>query len=226
MGHPPGVLVLTDPPTSPYPFAARPSTAAWKSSTPKQTLRRPSSLAIAVGDPGSWSGLTKLASSTRVPPLGGRSMTISVRDSGMPMTVSMNSPSTNVRALDLEIQVGEERRHRVEVGDGDSDVVELPDVLHDFHPRVLVWSLVQGRSCRSILDMPAPAALESSDVTSHPSGGESRRKDAQRPQRGSCCSPVRGMKGRPLGAIFRAAAFGARCHDDHDDERDGNHRET
>jgi hypothetical protein len=63
-------------------------------------------------------------------------------------------------------------------------------------------------------------------VTSHPSGGESRRKDAQRPQRGSCCSPVRGMKGRPLGAIFRAAAFGARGHDDHDDERDGNHRET
>jgi hypothetical protein len=29
-----------------------------------------------------------------------------------------------------------------------------------------------------------------------------------------------------LGAIFRAAAFGARGHDDHDDERDGNHRET
>jgi hypothetical protein len=31
------------------------------------------------------------------PPSGGRSMTISVRESGMPMTVSMNSPSTNVR---------------------------------------------------------------------------------------------------------------------------------
>jgi hypothetical protein len=51
-------------------------------------LRRPSSLAIAVGDPGSWLGLTKLASSTPVPPSGGRSMTISVRESGMPMTVS------------------------------------------------------------------------------------------------------------------------------------------
>lgn len=49
-------------------------------------------------------------------------------------------------ALDLETQAGKERRHRVEVGDGDSDVVELPDVCHDFHPPVLVWSLVRGRS--------------------------------------------------------------------------------
>ena len=31
-------------------------------------------------------------------------------------------------ALDLETQVGEERRGRVEVGDGDPDVVELLDV--------------------------------------------------------------------------------------------------
>src|SRR5918994_5135682 len=59
-------------------------------------LRRPSSLAIAVGDPGSWSGLTKLASSTPAP------------------------------------------------------------------PSSACLSLVQGRSCRSILDMPAAAVLESS----------------------------------------------------------------
>src|ERR1019366_345895 len=73
------------------------STAAWRSSTSKATLRSPSSLAIAAGDPGWWSGRTKLESSSRVPPSGGRSMTISVRASGMPMTVSRNSPSMNAR---------------------------------------------------------------------------------------------------------------------------------
>jgi len=57
----------------------------------------PGSFAIAAGDPGSWSGPTKLDNSIPVPPSGGRSMTISVRESGMPMTVSRNSPSTNVR---------------------------------------------------------------------------------------------------------------------------------
>jgi len=51
-------------------------------------------------------------------------MTISVRESGMPMTVSINSPSTNVPALDLETELDEERRHRVEVRDGDADMVE------------------------------------------------------------------------------------------------------
>ena len=40
------------------------------------------------------------------------------------MTVSRNSPSTNVRALDLKTEPDEERRHRVEVRDGDADVVE------------------------------------------------------------------------------------------------------
>src|SRR5919106_2774296 len=85
------------PPTSPYPSAARPSTVACRSATSKQTLRRPNSFAIAAGDPDSWSGLTKFDSSIPVPPSGGHSMTISVRESGMPMTVSRNSPSTNVR---------------------------------------------------------------------------------------------------------------------------------
>ena len=60
----------------------------------KATLRSPSSLAIAAGDPGWWSGRTKLESSSRVPQSGGRSMTISVRESGIPMTVSRNSLST------------------------------------------------------------------------------------------------------------------------------------
>jgi hypothetical protein len=45
------------PPTSPKPSAANSSTAAWTSSTSKDTLRSASRLAIAAGDPGSWSGL-------------------------------------------------------------------------------------------------------------------------------------------------------------------------
>jgi hypothetical protein len=49
-------------------------------------------------------------------------MTISVRESGMPLTVSRNSPRTS--ALDLKTEPDEERRHRVEVGDGDADMVE------------------------------------------------------------------------------------------------------
>ena len=53
--------------------------------------------AIAAGDPGSWSGRLKLASSSPVPPSGGLSMMISVRESGIPMTVSRNRPSRKVR---------------------------------------------------------------------------------------------------------------------------------
>src|SRR5260370_5991349 len=51
---------------------------------------------MAAGEPGTESGRTKLESSRRVPSPGGFSMTISVRESGMPQTVSKNSPSTNV----------------------------------------------------------------------------------------------------------------------------------
>src|SRR5690349_17286756 len=50
---------------------------------------------MAAGEPGTESGRTKLESSRRVPSPGGFSMTISVRESGMPQTVSKNSPSTN-----------------------------------------------------------------------------------------------------------------------------------
>jgi hypothetical protein len=48
---------------------------------------------MASGDPGSWLGWMKLDSSSPVPPSGGRSITISLRELGMPMTVSTNSPS-------------------------------------------------------------------------------------------------------------------------------------
>jgi hypothetical protein len=51
---------------------------------------------MAAGEPGTESGRTKRESSRRVPSSGGFSMTISVRESGMPQTVSKNSPSTNV----------------------------------------------------------------------------------------------------------------------------------
>src|SRR5437016_5157095 len=84
------------PPTRPKPSAASRSTIAWRLSTSKQTLRSPSSLDMASGDPGSWLGRMKLDSSSPVPPPGGRSMTISEREFGMPMTVSTNSPSMNI----------------------------------------------------------------------------------------------------------------------------------
>jgi len=51
-------------------------------------------------------------------------MTISVREPGMPMTVSINSPLHERPALDLETEPDEERCHRVEVRDGDADMVE------------------------------------------------------------------------------------------------------
>src|SRR5438094_5137236 len=51
---------------------------------------------MASGDPGSWLGRMKLDSSSPVPPSGGRSVTISEREFGMPMTVSTNSPSMNI----------------------------------------------------------------------------------------------------------------------------------
>src|SRR5213082_1508793 len=84
------------PPTRPKPSAASRSTTPWRSSTSKQTLRSPSSLDMASGDPGSCLGWMKLDSSSPVPPSSGRSMTISEREFGMPITVSTNSPSMNI----------------------------------------------------------------------------------------------------------------------------------
>ncbi len=74
------------------------STAAWMSLTSRPTLRSPSSVAMALGDPGVWSGWMNLASSSHVPPAGKLSPTISVLESGMPHTVSMNSPSMTIRS--------------------------------------------------------------------------------------------------------------------------------
>jgi hypothetical protein len=128
LGHTPGVLVLTDPADQSVSVRSQAVDRRLEVDDLETDAAQTQSLAIAVGDPGSWSGLTKLASSTPAPPSGGHSLTISVRASAMPMTVSINSPSTNVRPSTSRPKVGEEHRHRVEVGDSDSDVVEVPDV--------------------------------------------------------------------------------------------------
>ena len=54
-------------------------------------------MAMASGDPGVWSGWMNLASSSHVPPPGKFNPRTSVREPGMPHTVSMNSPSMNMR---------------------------------------------------------------------------------------------------------------------------------
>jgi hypothetical protein len=64
MGRPPGVLVLTDPADQSVSVRSQAVDGRLEVVTSKLMLRRPSSLVIAVGDPGSWAGLTKLASST------------------------------------------------------------------------------------------------------------------------------------------------------------------
>jgi len=79
---------------------------------------------MAAGEPDTESGRTKLESSRRVPSSGGFSMTISVRESGMPQTVSKNSPSTNVLPSTSRPQRHEEGGHDVEICDREADVVE------------------------------------------------------------------------------------------------------
>jgi hypothetical protein len=81
-------------------------------------------LAIAAGDPGSWSGRTKLDSSSPVPPSG--------RPQHDDLGAGVGDAADSVQKLalherpplDLETEPDEERRHRVEVRDGDADMVE------------------------------------------------------------------------------------------------------
>jgi len=68
VGHLPDAFVLTDAADQAVAVGGAWSTAAWRSSTSKQTLRRPSSFDGAVGEPGRESGRTNLASSSQVPP--------------------------------------------------------------------------------------------------------------------------------------------------------------
>src|SRR5919198_5399371 len=96
VGHPPDAFVLADATDQSIALGSCPIDRRLKRSlTSNDTLRNPSSLAIAAGEPGTASGRTNLASSRRPPSPGAVSMTISVRESGMPQTVSKNSPSTN-----------------------------------------------------------------------------------------------------------------------------------
>ncbi len=59
----------------------------------------------------------------------------------MPVTVSTNSPSTNVGALDLEPESDEERGHGGEIRDGDTDMVETSYRCHGFHPPGFILSI-------------------------------------------------------------------------------------
>jgi hypothetical protein len=87
-------------------------------------------VAIAAGDPGWWSGRMKLASSTPAPPSWGRSRRISVRagyaDDGVEKLALQERA-----AFDVKSERDEERRHGVEVGHRDSDVVEPPNARHE-----------------------------------------------------------------------------------------------
>jgi hypothetical protein len=56
MGHPPGVLVLTDPADQSVLVRSNAVDESLEVLDLEQMLRRPSSVAIAVGEPCSWSG--------------------------------------------------------------------------------------------------------------------------------------------------------------------------
>ena len=64
MGHPPGVLGLTDPGDQSVSVRSQSVDGRLEVVDLETDAALTSSVAIAVGDPGSWSGLTKLASST------------------------------------------------------------------------------------------------------------------------------------------------------------------
>ena len=95
---------------------------------------------MAVGDPGSCSGRTKLDSSSPGTSPG--------RPQHDDVTAGAGDANDGVHelalyerpALDLEAQPDEKRRHRVKVRDGDADMVETSYVRHEVHPPdLLVW---------------------------------------------------------------------------------------
>jgi hypothetical protein len=91
-------------------------------------------LAIAAADPGSWSGRTKLEQlqpGTSVGRPQHDDLGAGVRDADD--SVQKFPLQEHPRALDLETEPDEERRHRVEVGDGDADMVA---------PALVGWLLV------------------------------------------------------------------------------------
>jgi hypothetical protein len=95
---------------------------------------------MAVGDPGSWFGRTKLDSSSPGPPLG-RPQHDDVTAGAGDADDGVHELALHERpALDLEAQPDEERRHRVEVRDGDADMVETSYVRHEVAPPDLLVS--------------------------------------------------------------------------------------
>ena len=95
VGHAPDVLVLADAADHFVAVHREPVDGGLEVVNLESDVAQPQLLAVGAGDPGRWPDRSKLASSSRVLPSGVRSMTISVQASGMPMTVSRNSPSMN-----------------------------------------------------------------------------------------------------------------------------------
>ena len=81
-----------------------------------------------MGDPGTWSGVTKLATSSPDTSAGRpqhRDLALRARDAADGLDELTLHESG---ALDLESQADEERRRGLEVGHGDADVVEALNV--------------------------------------------------------------------------------------------------
>ena len=116
------------PPTSPYPSAARPSTTAWQ----VVDLEADVAQAQLVGHRGGRSGLVVGPDEARELDRGSSAGRPQHDDLGPRVRDAADGVEELAlherAALDLETQPDEERRHRVEVGDGDPDVVETPDV--------------------------------------------------------------------------------------------------
>ena len=96
VGHPPSALVLADATDQSIALGSCPIDSRLQVADLEGHVAQSQLVGMAAGEPGTESGRTKRESSRRVPSSGGFSITISVREPGMPQTVSKNSPSTNV----------------------------------------------------------------------------------------------------------------------------------
>ena len=134
VGHPPAVLVLAD--TADEPVAVGGQLVEGRLEV--VDLEGHVAQAELVGHRGRGPGLVVGSDEARelepVPPPGGRSMTISLRESGMPVTVSTKSPSTNVRPSTSRPSPTKNAVTDVEVCDGDADMVETLYVWHGLLP--------------------------------------------------------------------------------------------
>jgi len=128
MGHPPGVLVLADPADQSVPVRGQAVDGGLEVVDLETDVAQTQLVGHRVGRSGLVVGPDE-ARELEPGSSAGRpqhdDLALRVRDADD----RVDELALHERAaLDLETQVGEERRHRVEVGDGDSDVVELPDL--------------------------------------------------------------------------------------------------